>query len=171
MSDSTLELKQILERVVDWLKYAEAKNAALLAFNCAFLVGILQIINDSENSSLLVNYLFFLVVLLFISITLGIMSFLPKLTPPWGNRFPKENSNILYFGHICSFTEQSYLDKFYSLMEIVDKHPMDKHYSNQIVVNSKIAFIKYSYFRVAAWITISVFITPIGAWLLHKFMK
>lgn len=38
------ELKDIFENVNAWLKFAEGKNAALIAFNGALTVGLLRVL-------------------------------------------------------------------------------------------------------------------------------
>lgn len=44
-----------------------------------------------------------------------------------------------------------------------ENYTLELAYSNQIVVNSKIAYIKFKQFDVAIWFTVTALITPIGA--------
>ena len=170
MPKSEAKLEDILNRTNDWLKFAETKNGAFVALDCAMIFGIYRLIASIENpNQYLMIYIYLGVFMLLIAVIIGIMSFIPRLTPPWGVRFPTklDSINIFYFGDICSLTPRTYLDEYYkACSEKGDYTELDSQYSKQIVINSKIAFIKYSQFNIVTWFTISALITPIGALVL-----
>ena len=174
-SENLKHLQETFDRINDWLKFAETKNGVLLAFNCAVLVGLFQVLSSLNNPPILASaYLILSISMLGFGITLTLMSFLPRLTPPLGLKFPAvtPNMNILFFGHICSLTENSYLDRFYSVYELERKYiEIEKIYANQIIINSKITFIKFCYFNLSVKFTISALITPLGTWIIYNFKK
>lgn len=167
MATNTTELANILDRTNDWLKFAEAKNGAILVLNCAVLFGALQSLNKEAPPPLLMEW--FLINLIFFlaaGILFSTASLISRLTPPLWIKFPERKAapNILYFGDISSLSEDSYLAEYYKTLEIQGKpSKLDSQYANQIVTNSKIAYIKYRLFNVSAWLTICAFLTPFGA--------
>lgn len=172
MPSDTTELGSILDRTNDWLKFAEAKNGALLVLNCAVLFGALQSLGNSGSSAPLlldwfvINLIFFLAA----GIIFSASSLIPRLTAPSWIRFPKSKGtpNIFYFGDISSLSEETFLAEYYKAVGI-QKEPsrLDLQYANQIVANSKIAYVKYRQFNVSAWLTICAFLTPVGALCLY----
>jgi hypothetical protein len=160
-------LGTILDRTNDWLKFAEAKNGAILVLNCAVLFGALQSLNkESPPSFLLELFLINLIFFLVAGIIFSAASLIPRLTPPWWIKFPEKKAvpNIFYFGDISSLTENSYLAEYYRTTGIEkEQSELDSQYANQIVTNSKIAYIKYRQFTASIWLTICAFMTPVGA--------
>jgi len=170
MPKSEAKLEDILNRTNDWLKFAETKNGAFVALDCAIIFGLCRLFLSFESpSQYLMIYIYLGVLMLLCAVIVGFLSFIPRLTPPWAVKFPtKLNSiNIFYFGDICSLTPRTYLDEYYKACNEQGNYTeLDIQYSKQIVINSKIAFIKYSQFNIVTWFTISALITPIGAWVL-----
>ncbi|HAT3978648.1 TPA: hypothetical protein KLD78_001525 [Legionella pneumophila] len=167
-----IELKDILARTDEWLKYGEAKNGALLALCGAFTFGLLQNPCKLMGVHWLIDAAFILMlILLVVSMVICLSSFLPKLTPPWVNFNHSPNDiNILYFGDICCLTPQTFLSTYYDKVDKKESFSKeDSQYAKQIVVNSKIAYIKHTQFKIAAWLTMCALITPVGA-LLLKFI-
>lgn len=167
---SVENLSDILDKTNDWLKFAEAKNGALLALNCAISFGVLRILSAIESLSLpVLAYASISILMLATGAVINLLSLLPRLTPPWWVMFPKDktNVNVLYFGDICGLTEKKFLEHYYlAIGEQGQYTNLEKQYANQIVTNSKISFIKYKQFSTAVWFTLSALITPLGAWLL-----
>ena len=73
-------LKDVYKDVSDWLKFAEAKNAALLTFNGVMLFGVLRLLS-SNNSVLLSLNKTFLIISGILILNMGIIlySFIPGL--------------------------------------------------------------------------------------------
>ena len=173
MKNEDLKLSYVLDKIVDWLKFAEAKNGAVLAINSAILFGVTRLAMATDiTSNYLLIYIALAIVLLASSILVALLSFVPRLEPPLWVSFPQkpEKFNILFFGHICSCTPKSYLEYFYKMNEAPINQYCDSHnqLSNQIVTNSKIAYIKYKQFNFSIWLTISALLTPLGALLIYK---
>lgn len=175
MSGEQITLREVLDRACDWLKFAEAKNGALLALNCAILFGGLQSYPlIAQQSWFLKIYFWFACLLIAMAIVVGIASFLPRLTPLWwvDVSSPKINPNLLFFGHLHNHTPSTLLVEYYSLLGSSGRmKKVDLAYCDQIVTNSRIAVAKLSHFNASAILTLSALITPAGAWAVMFFRR
>jgi hypothetical protein len=45
---------------------------------------------------------------------------------------------------------------------------LDNQFANQIVINLKVAVIKFKQFKIAIWFIIATLLTPVGAFILAK---
>jgi hypothetical protein len=157
-------VRDTLSKVNDWVKYAEAKNAANIAFCSASVFAIARVvISKPELNEFIHLYSYLVVLILTLSLFLSLVSFAPKLKAPWiriGSC--EESDNLLYFGHACKYSGSKYLDKLYLGNAINSRnYEIELMYCEQIVVNSKVAFIKFSQFDLAIKLTISAIITPL----------
>lgn len=145
-------LSASLARILDLLKFAEAKNAALLAFASAWIVGIVNLLSSGRTfppgfalgcAAALPLFV--------IAASLSIVSLLPKREPAAFTKEPKEGTNLLFFGHIAKMT----FDNF--KVEVRNRHSPSKgstvaaghldDLAGQIFVNSRIAERKYRLFN------------------------
>ncbi|MEL0631459.1 Pycsar system effector family protein [Pseudoalteromonas carrageenovora] len=157
-------IRDTLSKVNDWIKYAEAKNAANIAFCSASIFGVVRInFNKPGINDYIYLYSFLVVFFLALSLLISLASFMPKLKTPWvkiGIR--EDNDNLLYFGHACKYSGSKYLDKLYRGKAInSENYEIELMYCEQIVVNSKVAYIKFSQFDLAIKFTISSIISPL----------
>ncbi len=167
-------LKDMLSKVNEWIKFAEAKNAANVAFCSAgiFAVARMSLGAESLNKFLLI-YLVVVLILLVISSALSLLSFIPQLKTPWvhiGSR--DKDDNLLYFGHACKYTASTYLDKLHSgKAQKSENYDLELLYSGQIVINSRVALVKFKQFDLAILFTLTAILSPIGALLVYKLRK
>ena len=164
-------LKDTLARVNDWVKFGEAKNAANIAFcSAGSFMFIRMLVSNSDINLVFTSYTVFSIALLSISFLISLISFVPKLKAPWvklGKR--EEKDNLLYFGDAHKYSASQYLSKLYLGRPNESKaYELEEAYAHQIVVNSKIAYIKFKQFDTAIWFTISAIVTPLGALLISK---
>lgn len=95
-----------LQRALDFVKFAEAKNAALLALSSAWVLATVNL--ECSGKSILVELRASIVLALFCSICAAIVamaSFFPKLHLPGilgGKKAGPHPLNLLYFGDISS---------------------------------------------------------------------
>ncbi len=110
-------------------------------------------------------YSVFVISCLVISLLISLLSFVPRLKVPWVRLGEcNSNDNLLYFGNACKYSGAGYLQAMYTNgLDISKNQKIDLAYSDQIVVNSKIAYIKFKQFDTAIWFTIIALITPVGA--------
>lgn len=167
------KLWKIFANVNDWLKVAEAKNAMLIGFNGACIFGFSKIEDNYFNE---MGWYFLMVYLLFgASLTISLLSFVPRLSSlPISFHLRKKSENIFFFEYLKTLNSKSLLDLHFkkngdkgfpdSIMDLAD----------QIINNSKITSLKYSYFTIAIWTTICGIVTPVfgailfGYWYSHQ---
>src|SRR6185312_12126339 len=90
-------LLSTLGRVVDFLKFAEAKNAALLTFASAWTFAAFNSLNGERPPGGIVGNAFRLALILFaVAAVVAVISFLPKLNLNALHRDPTQPKNLLY---------------------------------------------------------------------------
>jgi len=159
-------LKEILDLVNQWLKFAEAKNAALLAANCTIAFALSKSLQQFKSIPLYLNiYIYFAIALLFIAAALSLLSFIPRTHMPWisSTRKPSTEDNLVFYGHIAAYDANSYLNALYreTGVDKIKHQGLEEDYAEQIIINSRISLAKYRLFAAAAWITLSALLTPI----------
>lgn len=167
------KLTMLLKDTTDWLKFAEAKNLALITFNSAWLSYFIKSIfdvNNMESNKIYVIASIFCI----ISLLICFIAFIPKLIDfklikkvakmLIGKQSP--NDNMLFYKHICKYEPSEYYEKFQR--KFPDGEVFDKYNSNQnryvkelvrqISALAHIAFKKYLLFNLAIIITIIPFV-------------
>jgi hypothetical protein len=156
-------LKDIFENVNNWLKFAEAKNATLVAGNGLIIFGTLRLINDMCIHEYILYYIYFSLFLISISLVMALVSFMPKLKIPdfLLNNKIETTDNLLFFGHIVKYQDKTYLDKINNIIKSQDSTDLDLMYAQQIIINSKIAMNKYNIFNNALHFTLAGIVSPV----------
>jgi len=157
-------LETIFGNVNDWLKFAEAKSATLLAANGLVIFGILRLTQNKAISGVESCILAFVVGLFSISLLLCLASLIPSLELPFIRKkySKKDSDNLLYFAHIENYTPTAYLNALYKAKQATSSNAstagsyseLEKMYAKQIITNSVIASYKYSVFKKAIWATL-----------------
>lgn len=175
-------LTALLGRVLDMLRFAEAKNAALLAFSSAWIVGIVNLISTDKPLAPGYHQVCLAALPLFILAgTIAIASLLPKLSTSIFTGDPEgAHQNLLYFGDIAGITVDGFkMDIRAAYFPEEDNKPTPSYLddlASQISINSKIARRKYRMFNLGAacaLIALVLFAVPIvgialnwaGSWL------
>lgn len=152
-------LEQTLNRVVDWVKYEEAKNAALVTLDGVGVGVVLQWLSNPGVSVALARWLKGSSVALLASLLFALSSFYPVLGGETLHRCiarrkrrPVENvtksrPNILFFGDIAGAEPETYLKDFRSA--VVVPHEIELAYAKEIVTNAEIALFKLRVFEAA----------------------
>lgn len=169
------KLKYIFENVNDWLKFAEQKNAAIIVFNTAMTIGILNVLKDVPQNCH--DYLFFLKLNLLtnlFSIIIALLSFIPVLKRRDSHHEKiNKNDNLIFYMDIANYSLDNYYEKFiskYGEPTLKDNINFNKNLVSQIVNNSKITKRKYFYFKWAGRVTLSGFLIVLITFLLIKFL-
>jgi hypothetical protein len=149
------KLRYILTTINEWLKFAEAKNGALLAADIAILFGVFGLLSEPTIPKVVIYLAIFLVIASAIS---SLISFIPQLKISqfiYKKRTEKETS-LIFYGHIAKDEPQSYIKALYSESgaEPVAITPIELDYAQQIIINSRIAVRKYRCFNVGLWLTV-----------------
>lgn len=173
-------LSALLGRVLDMLRFAEAKNAALLAFASAWILGVVNLLSSGKPLSQ--GYLVASQVALPLFITaavIAIASLLPKLSTSvfTGDRKGRFR-NLLFFGDIAELTVHRFQSDVHAAYHPVEgNNPTAKYVSDlegQIAINSKITRRKHRMFNfgaIAALIAVSAFSIPTLVRILHLMMS
>ena len=94
------------QRTIDFLKYAEAKNGALLALASAWVVSIVNLLGGDKTVPTWMNISIRLTLVLALSAGIcAMLSFMPKLNLIrflGGKRAGPHSKNLLYYGDIAS---------------------------------------------------------------------
>jgi hypothetical protein len=160
------KLKEIFANINDWLKYAEAKSATLIAGNGALIWGLVRVSKTFELNYLLSVTLLISISLCVASLVVCLISIVPSLSMPWEVKpsGKTDSDNLLYFADIAKYSPTAYLSALEAKLglEPSDHSGYQKDISSQIITNAVIANAKYKNFQIAAWITLSSLITPLG---------
>lgn len=164
-------LQAILALVVDMVKFAEAKNAGILAVNGGATVGILALFHsDKAPTGGAWWYLAMVCFGCLSSAFAALVSLVPNTHLPWlKHHAPRAGSSKVFFGHVQHYSASRYLA---DLSVAVDTQrasflPLELDYAGQIIRNAQIASRKFTYFRYAIWLTLAGLISPLGAGLLY----
>lgn len=169
-----------LQRAIDFLKFAEAKNGALLTFTSAWTLATIGIVSNS--GSLPACVLTGLKVTLPLMISAGgfaLASFIPRTNLPrflGGPRAGPHPKNFLYFGDIASMTASEFERAIRERYLPKDGHATTDDYihdlSIQVFVNSQITHRKLRLFlcgilaaaAAVLLLVVTVFTLALGFW-------
>jgi hypothetical protein len=167
------KLQYIFSNINDWLKFAEAKSATLIACNGALIFGISRLISSFDINGGYLLYLIVISALCILSISICFLSIIPSLSMPWDKKPSgvSDTDNLLYFSDIAKYTPLAYLKALKDKLELKDSEftGYQKDLSNQVIVNSVIADKKYRAFQKAIWLTLAAVMSPVLAVLVFIF--
>jgi hypothetical protein len=159
---TSIEPLSILSNVNDWLKFAETKNAALIAL-CGIILPVFLNFMGSKNP-LMNIYAISGLVFLGISSFVSLISFLPALSdlpyPLRGKAAPTPKSDVFYAG-IAAQDLDEFIESFSGAYEGEALSSLELQVTQQIHANSKITLRKYRYFSFALWVLLGAIFTPI----------
>ena len=167
----------IFQNVNEWLKFAEAKNAVLLAFAgtgmtvTVTLLATMQSLPNSLKMALIVTTS----LLCACSFLCG-LSFLPTTnlervlwlrSKKFQANTPMPSDNLYYFGHLRKYSSNQLLDSInQNYLSNKVSQPYGKESQDlaaQITVNAEIAFRKYQLFTYATYCLVtSIIIIPMS---------
>lgn len=160
------DLDELLEKsfsnVNSWLNFAEAKNAANIAFVIACIAAIFSLQK--------MNIILYIVCIFLIASGIGsLISFLPRLGDKvrkncfvfFRNKKLRANGdNLLFFENIKEYSGDAYIKQVSKAYFGENKYNPTKYQidlSNEIVYNSDIVSRKYKFFKMAVCLDIIAF--------------
>jgi Family of unknown function (DUF5706) len=178
------KLLVIFHNVNEWLKFAEAKNAVLLAFSGTAMAATLTALTTGQGMPTAFRWGLSLATgLLCIAALLSSISFLPKTAlekilwqkgRPSGRIMPQTTDNFYYFGDLRKYKIVELLDSLNTqyFSQSIQKPYSKEHedLASQITVNSEIAFLKYRFFTYALYCLISSILAIPSLALLNLFL-
>lgn len=171
-------LSSQLTRTIDFVKFAETKNAALLTFSSAWIIGAINLLTGQATLPLGYNVAFSLSLPLFgVGGLVCILSFVPQVLA----RFYEpegDAKSLLYWGHIAAIHVSQFHDRVIERYKPGDGHSVTERYLDdlcvQISVNARIAARKFGLFNVAAgfvFAAIAVLMAPPVIWACRWFFR
>jgi hypothetical protein len=155
-------LKFIFANVNDWLKFAEAKNAMIIAFNSASIYGITKTfdLEAVKNTQFIKVYLMIMIAMLVFSAILALISFAPRVKiVKTGFYAPSDVPNIIFFEYLKDRSTDQILSEVLGGADKSLFTSINKDIAEQIRQNSIIASRKYSHFTIAVWLTITAYVS------------
>lgn len=144
-------LEKVFANVTTWLTFAEAKNAA----NIAFVIACIAAIYSIQTVTLLLNIVVFILI---VSGALSLFTMYPQL----GTKviFKTKNtdvSNLIYFDTIKEYNENSYLQqisqKYFDINAYIPtQYQLDL--TKELIYNSSLVSCKCKLFRIALFFDI-----------------
>lgn len=159
------KLEKIFSNINDWLRFAEAKSATLIAGNGALIFAIFRLRHSAEVPEFLVLHFNVSIFFCLMSMVVCLISITPSLGMPWESK-PRgcdKSDNLLFFEDISKYTPASYLNKIGKNinLESSDFTGYQKDLASQIIVNSVIARKKYNFFKIAVWLSLFALVSPV----------
>lgn len=152
------KLIYIFSNVNEWLKFAELKNAGLVAFLIAAISGLLGLIASYQqlHQSLKVGIVFCMITLI-VSCLVSLSSFSPKINRPEIIYFQEkgevlDSDNLLFFCDLAKYDAETLATKIAKKYFEIDLPNPSKIYTDiaeQIIINSTIATAKFRFFKIA----------------------
>lgn len=140
------ESRRNLDRAIEFLKFAEAKNGAAIAFASALVLTTLQIKDGLSQLSLheLIGCIFALAAALVCA-----RSFIPVMSWSKNNDGKATKKNILFFGDIGSMSSEEYSRALAQSLS-GSANTLPQEYAVQVVTVSRIARDKMNNFSLGA---------------------
>jgi hypothetical protein len=148
-------LSATLGRTVDFVRYAEAKNAALLTFASAWMFGLINLLSGtSKPLTAAWQWCSPIAIILFAGAALcALRSFLPKHLDHVF-RDPERDKSLIYYSDIAKFETSSFVARVHGRYLAEDSEGYTQTYFDdlavQISANSKIAERKFILFNFGA---------------------
>ena len=143
-NENQYKLDLQLQRSVEWVKFAEAKNGVALTLVSGMLLWTLK------TSVELCHYFRpTLIIILIILIALLIYSFIPRLKWRFKKKKIDHEPNLHYFGDIANISLDEFRQKLaenYEGFECESKYFKD--ITSQIKINCEISLLKFSIFKI-----------------------
>lgn len=176
--DCVPRLSGLLESTNEWLRYAEAKNGAIVAAALALSMGLLSLLDWTTpifDWSGTRWYVVAIGIQLIGAACVALASFLPRTEI--GRLIPRgdksDSDNLLYFGHVAKYSPKFLVQTMRKLasLDTDSSSAIERAYAEQVVVNSRIAWWKL---RCATWairLFLAAIITPVGAFFLETWLS
>lgn len=149
-------LTALLGRVLDMLRFAEAKNGALLAFASAWIVGIVNLLSsDKALPPGYHNVCLGALPLFILAAVAAIAALLPKLSTSTFTKYPKDHvQNLLFFGDVADLSSDEFKNSVRAAYCPSGDDTLTALYlsdlEEQISINSKITQRKHRIFNIGA---------------------
>ena len=146
----------------EMLKFGEAKNIALIAFNGAIIVGSSKLIADTINPYLS-YYFYYTVTMSSIAIFISFSALVAKIKHSPNNMSLHRCNNLLFYATLAHMTDEELIKKIsekYQCERSNENH--EKDLANQVIITSQIAARKFKLYNIAITIMFIGLLTPLS---------
>lgn len=160
-------LEKQYNHAFEMLKFGEAKNIAIIAFNGAIIVGISKLITD-EIPVWLYYYLIYTVAMSSLSIFIGFSALIAKIKHSPNNISLNRSHNLLFYATLAHMTDEELIKKIsenYQCERSNENH--EKDLANQVIITSQIAARKFKLYNIAITLMFMGLLTPLS-YLIYK---
>jgi hypothetical protein len=169
MDNEDARLYRSVQLVNEWLKFAEAKNIALVTLNGAAIVGMHNVwrahapLAESSPWWWMEWWLWWATALCFASLLVGLASLFPKTKLPPKRFWQAEGAGTgaVFYAHLATMTENEVVDRLVPGRRRSRSGPYLTDLASQAVVNAKIARRKFALFNMAIMLTLLGLMTPV----------
>lgn len=160
------QLKAIFANVNDWLKFAEAKCALLVAADGAAAVGGLNFLvqNWKDLPTFWIPYFHSFIFFVTASAVVALFALIPRTARSirrWKDA-PEEADNFLFAENLAKYEPAEFLEKLKTrLGDNTVSSGLQTDYAQQIVIHARITSIKYEIFRISIWLSLTAVTTPL----------
>lgn len=157
MTEMEERLNTVLRYVNEWLRFAEAKNAALLTLSAGLVFTLIRNMPESGRGNWEWAYIT-AGILFFVCAICCLISFIPQIKIPWlsSQRKPSSDDNLCFYGHISAYSPENLLKELSDGVENRQERPnrIEMDLAGQAVINSRIAVRKFGLFTFAVWLAL-----------------
>ena len=148
-------------RMIDFVKFAETKNAALLTFCTVWIGSIITLLRSGEGLPMGYNQAFVAALPFLVAAALwSLRSFLPRSLDAI-HRDPERVKSLLYFADIASFKPEQYAQRFRERYGSSEGYLYTERYLDDLIVQThaqaEIAHRKFKAFNVSALLVLLSF--------------
>jgi hypothetical protein len=159
------KLKFIYHHANDMIRFAEAKNAILIAFNGALIVGMIKLSSNfiAPYNWWLLAPIIYIVFMNVVSIYIALTAIFAQINPKETNLELRRSDNLLFFGSVAHLTKDELWDKMISRYNLESKNEIyEKDLCQQTIIVSQITVRKFKKFNQAMQWTFAGILTPIS---------
>ena len=161
MNKTNERLRLALSLTIDWLEFAEAKNAILLSASAAAIFGLLALLRSPDfiTNDIIYACINLSIFLFSISLIHCSLSFIPVTNTADTTR------NLLSYSDIAKCDSKKYL----KILEDDKSSSFNNDLADLVVSYSKIAMRKYALFNKGIWFALSAIVIPFVALMILFF--
>ena len=110
-------LKEIFNNINTWLAHAEAKNAAIIAFN----ITCLSFIWNMKDIDKIRTFFYIICIGMLLSTIIALISFFPQLDKKNKSKNPyPENDNLIFYKDIAKYCQEEYIKAIFKQYVQID---------------------------------------------------
>ncbi|MBL7805807.1 MAG: hypothetical protein JNL02_18835 [Saprospiraceae bacterium] len=170
MTEIEEKLNLIYQHATDMIKFAEAKNAGLIAFNGAVIVGMVALLKDVYNIKWLAGYLIFVIIMNLVSLFLAMTALTALILFRERKPVHLPGDNLQFFGTIADYDPELFYRRFCEKYKLApEKESFELDLARQTVIVSQIALRKFRLFNLALLWTFAGVATPVSVLVFKLF--